>query len=302
MRNYKNFILIILTYLILFFLLPNLSKAKTTEVYDEQTLREAIENAEDGEMISIKANINLTYYIGITDKNITINGNNFTISRDLEKWYSKDGNSSLITAGSGSKLNLVNITLTKASTYGVQAYNGGYISLDSVTIYDCYYGGVFINGGTIEIINLILKKNGGFGFNNGIEIGKDSSTTGKNTPTLIMSGSLTSTETSGVIYVDMYDPSAGLKIINSENTINKIFTNENTIVITDQNKNVLYTSNEFTNVKATGDPLVDPESVKTNDLPTKDDTPKTGIEYAVPISILVISSTIILVVIMKKYI
>ncbi len=291
----KNIVSVLLVFILAFVLIPNISNAKTTEVYDEETLRQAIENAEDGEIISLKSNINLTSYIGINNKNITINGNNFTISRIPEEWYSNEGNGSLITSGSGAKLNLVNITLTKASTYGVQAYNGGYVSLDSVTIFDCNYGGVFINGGTVEIKNLILKKNGGQGYNNGIEIGKDSSTTGKNTPTLIMSGTLSSTENSGVIYVDMYDPSAGLNVINSENTSNKVFTNGNTLVITDQSNSILYTSNEIANIEITGDPLVQPVEPQ-----IKDETPETGIGNTLPVDILISASLVILVIILKR--
>ncbi len=297
MTNYKKVALFLLILLSTFILIPNFSNAKTTEVYDEETLRQAIENAENGEIISLTADINLTSYIGINNKDITINGNNFTISRIPEKWYSNENNGTLITSGSGAKLNLVNVNLTKASTYGVQAYNGGYISLDNVTISDCNYGGVFINGGIVEIKNLSLKKNGGYGFNNGIEIGKDSGTTGKNTPTLIMNGVLTSTETSGVIYVDMYDPSAGLSIVNSENTINQIFTNENTLVITDQNNNVLYTSNEIKNLEIAGDPLV---QIETEEPQEKDETPKTGIRNSLIIAILIIVLSVVLWAISKK--
>ncbi len=301
MKNYKNIFLLILMFLLVFAFIPNSSNAKTTEVYDEETLRQAVENAEDGDTITLTANISITSYIGIIGKNITINGNNFTISRIPENWYSNEGNGSLITSGSGAKLNLVNITLTKASTYGVQAYNGGYVLLDGVTIFDCNYGGVFINGGTAEIKNLILKKNGSQGFNNGIEIGKDSSTTGKNTPTLIMNGTLSSTETSGVIYVDIYDPSAGLNVVNSENTVNKIFINENTLVITDQNKKILYKSNEIAHIKPTGDTFIQTETSKpTTESQEKDDTPKTGIETAVPIIIFIIFLSVMFVVIFKE--
>src|SRR5699024_9785767 len=108
-------------------------------------------------------------------------------------------NKTLVTALYGAKINLVNVKLEDSPKYGVQAYDGAHVVLDGVTISNCNYGGVLANGGTIEIVDLNLEKNGTTA-NNGIEISTSKYITSGNVATLIMNGKLSSTETENVIY------------------------------------------------------------------------------------------------------
>lgn len=247
MKNIKKTILLV-TMLLLATLvfMPNFVSAKTTSVYDDATIREAIEKAENGDVISLTANIQLIRPIEFTDKNITINGNGFTISRVAENWSPNGANGSLLTAGSGATLNLINLTLTKSEKYGVQAYNGGYVILDNVTITDNGFGGVLVNAGTVEVKSLHLGHNGLEDSNNGIEIAKgDSIADSEKHPILKMNGTLTSTQEKNVVYVDISNPVGGFEVINTETTTNKLFIDDNKIVVTDANNNVLFVSNDI---------------------------------------------------------
>ena len=248
MKTVKKIISFLMISLMIFILSPNFSNAKTTQVGTEDDLVNTIKDAQSGDVISLSASIELTKPIEIVDKNITINGNGFTISRNTNNWTPNDNNGTLITAGAGTTLNLLNLNLTNSQKYGVQAYNGGYVILDNVTISNCAYGGVLVNAGTVEVKNLNLKKNGGEGYNNGIEIAKGQNIGDDKQPVLKMNGTLSSTETDQVIYVDINDPVAGFEIVNAEDSPNKVLLNGNKLVVTDENNEILYTSNEIEDI------------------------------------------------------
>ncbi len=250
MRNFKNFIVVAL--LLSFVFIPNFSRAANKQAYDDASLREAINSAGENEVIELTANISLVSPIEFTDKTITINGAGHTITK-ADNWSTDSANGSLLTAGSGARLNLINLTLTNAQKYGVQAYNGGYVSLDNVTISDCAYGGVLVNAGTVEVKNLFLKKNGGEGYNNGIEIAKGESLSGsESNPKLVMNGTISSTETDQVIYVDINDPIGSFDIVNTDTTVDKVLVSGDKLVVTDQNNNILYQSNQIEDIDSLG--------------------------------------------------
>ena len=197
---------------------------------------------------------------------------------------------SLITAGGeGTKLTLTNITLTKAQKYGVQSYNGAHVVLNNVTATDNGYGGVLVNAGTVEIINLTLGQNGQYE-NNGIEIGKGSAT-GDKIPELIMNGTLTTSEKVNVIYIAQDNEDLTQFVVrNTDSTTNKIFVQGDKVVITDQNNNVLYESNSNANITFTGDSYVEPspEVIPPSPEPkVKDETPKTGNDNSLLIAFIV---------------
>ena len=252
MKNLKKVTFLLIVLLMALIFIPSFSNA-ATEVSDEDSLIAAIENPDTDNTISLKGNIQLTKPIGIVDKNITINGNGFTISANSESWVPAGDNSTLITAGSGAKVTLSNLKLKDAVKYGVQAYNGGHIVLDDVTISNCKYGAVLVNAGTVEVKDLHLGRNGGES-NNGIEIAKGRSiSTGDNEPTLIMNGTLTSTEKDNVVYIAINDELTSFEIQNTEDTLNKILSNGNMVVITDENNNILYKSNEVDDIPIEGE-------------------------------------------------
>lgn len=301
MKNTKKIILLLLVLLISLIFSTNFSYAENSQAYDEATLNSAIENIQEEGTIELTANIVLTKPIEITGKKITINGKGNTISSVSSNWNPSGDNSTLLTAGSvGTTLNLVNLTLKDSPKYGVQAYNGGYVVLNDVTISNCSYGGVLVNAGTVEIKNLVLEKNGKDS-NNGIEIAKGSSiTTGDNKPTVIMNGTLSSTQKDNVIYIAINDKLAGFEVTNTETTINKIFADVNKVVITDQNNNILYVSNEVEDLEIIGDSYSEAITPVQPETPVKDETPKTGTENALELAILITAVSIISVLFIKR--
>ncbi len=245
MKTKKLFLLLLVSLFVLI-LTPISSFADSTSVEDEENFKNAIQNAANGDSISLAADIKLTAPIEITDKNIAINGNGHTISAESSNWNPNGANSTLLTAGAGAKLNLVNLKLANSPKYGVQAYNGGYVILDNVTISDCAYGGVLVNAGTVEVKKLDLGHNGKENSNNGIELAKSSALSeSENRPTLKMNGTISSNQTENVIYVDIDDPSTSIEIINSDDSENKIFLNDNKLVVADKENKILFESSEI---------------------------------------------------------
>lgn len=236
--------------------IPNFSNAETREVNNEETLRSAIESSSEGDIIKLTTDISLSKPLELSEENITIDGDGFSISKNESDWSTTSSNGSLITAGISAKLTLSNITLKNSEKYGVQAYNGGYVVLDGVTISDCGYGGVLVNAGTVEIRNLSLGHNGLEASNNGIEIAKGreiDDSHGSNQPKLIMNGSLESTETTNVIYLASNDDLTEFEIENTENTINKVLVSGNKVVVTDENNDVIFESNENDKIQLEGE-------------------------------------------------
>lgn len=252
MKNIKIVLLSILLLMAIVFV-PTYAKATTHEVTDESQLKEALQADKNYDVISLKNSIALTSPIEINNKDITIDGNNNSITKG-EGWSTSSNNGTLLTAGAGATLTLKNLTLSGSAKYGAQAYNSGHIILDGVTVENNAYGGILSNAGTVEIKDLTLKKNGTKA-NNGIEIAK--ATGLEATPKIIMNGHLTSTEPDNVIYIATNNEA--LKDFDIENTDDsqyKILVQGSKVVITDENNDVLYTSNENPSVTADGETFV----------------------------------------------
>jgi len=231
----------------------SVSNAATISVNNEETLINAVNNLDDSEnIIELTENIVLTRPFEITGKTLTINGNGHTVSRLDTNWTPNGSNGTLITAGlTGTKLTINNIILKDAQKYGVQTYNGAYVILNGVTLSNNGFGGVLVNGGTLEIRGLTLGKNGTPN-NNGIEIAKGSSVSDSNMSKLIMNGTISSSETENVIYLAENDQLDRFEIQNSDSTTNKVLIQGNKVVITDANNAIVYESNENPNITMTG--------------------------------------------------
>ncbi len=253
MKNIKKIFLLTFILFTALILLPNFSNAATTySVYDVTTLTDALNTATSGDTIKLTANIALTSPIEINGKSLTIDGAGFTISRNTNNWSPNGPNGTLITAGgSTTTLTLKNLNLRGSQKYGVQAYDGGHVILNGVTIANCEYGGVLVNGGTLEIIDLTLYRNRNNGdANNGIEIGKASNLT--NDPKIIMNGTLSSDQTENVLYLATNDSLTNFDVENAEGTKDKILASGNKVVVTDENNNILFQSNSNANVEVEG--------------------------------------------------
>ena len=301
MRNSKKIILFFTALLIALTLNVGFVRADSQDVGTEETLKQAIQDAGDGDVISLTTNIALTSPIEITEKNITINGNGHTISKVDENWSPNGSNGSLITAGlEGTNVSLVNLKLTGAQKYGAQSYNGAHLTLDGVTISNCGFGAVLVNAGTVEVKNLTLNRNGSPN-NNGIEFAKGNSiTTGDNIPTLVMNGTLSSTETENVIYLAINDQLAGFDLQNTENSTNKVFVNGNTVVVTDAENNIIFTSQEFSDELNFDAPTFEESTQEPAPEPPKDETPKTGADSNIELAFAILSTCALGITILKR--
>ena len=231
--------------------------AKEIPVTDEATFRDALNSAVTGDTVVLNNSITLSSKDNapeVTGKEITIDGKDFTITGWRDEAGSLSSDQSIITAGANGIVHLKNVTLTNAQKYGVQAFNGGYVSLENVTINNCRYGGILLNAGTIEVISLNLGFNGqnpdgqGGILNNGIEVSTSVELTEPNAiPSIIMNGTINSTEKDNVIYFasDANDNTKGFIVENTDTTTDKILVNGTTAVITDANNEVKYESNEL---------------------------------------------------------
>lgn len=236
MKNTIKIMLFITFILLALLCIPSISNAATTETAtDESTLRSAIENVDDGGTVEIQNNITVTGPI-VIQKELTINGNGYTISGSTE-WTSTTGNQTMFTAQlAAGKLTLKDIDLNNGPKYGVQAYDGATVILDNVSITGFRYGGVLVNGGNVEVRDLHLGYNG-TDKNNGIEIDKGAAAT--NNPTLTMNGTLTSDETENVVRPAENGNLTDFTITNTENTTNKVVIAGDKVVLTDENNNVI---------------------------------------------------------------
>ena len=271
------------------------SNAATKTATDEETLRTALSEAINGDTVEITENISLKGPLEVSAKNITINGKNHTITKDAE-WANVGSNGTFISVGKGSKVTLSNITLKDSAKYGVQAYDGGYVILDNVTISNCNFGAVLVNAGTVEVKNLTLGRNGNPN-NNGIEIAKGSATDAANVPTVVMNGKLTSSEKENVVYVAENNPSLEkFEVENEEGTEDKIQISGNTVVITDKAGKILYTSNDIGEIDVAGEKYTEPKKEE----PKKDTTPKTGVENDLVLPVFVMAVLVLAVVVIAK--
>ena len=219
----------------LLLIIPNRASATTKEVKDEESLTSAISSADSGDTISIQNNITITKPIVIA-KELIIDGNGYTLTGSSD-WTSTSGNQTMFTAQlSDAKLTLKDINLMNGPKYGVQSYDGATVILDNVNITGFKYGGVLVNGGNIEVINLHLGYNG-TGANNGIEIDKGAYAT--NNPTLTMNGTLTSDANENVVRAADNGHLTEFTIENTENTTNKVFVTDGAVVLTDEYNNVI---------------------------------------------------------------
>lgn len=236
MKNTIKIVLFLTLTMLVLLCMPIVSNAASTETAtDEESLITAIENVDDGGTVEIQNNITVTKPI-VIQKTLTIDGNGYTVAGSTE-WTSTSGNQTMFTAQlAAGKLTLKDINLNNGPKYGVQAYDGATVILNNVSIVGFRYGGVLVNGGNVEVIDLHLGFNGA-DTNNGIEIDKGASAT--NNPTLTMNGTLTSDVNENVVRPATNGHLTEFTVTNTENTINKVVIAGDKVVLTDKNNNVI---------------------------------------------------------------
>ena len=236
MKNTVKIMLILTLIMLAVLCMPIVSNAASTETAtDEESLITAINNVDDGGTVEIQNNITLTKPI-VIQKELTIDGNGYTVAGSTD-WTSTSGNQTMFTAQlAAGKLTLKDINLNNGPKYGVQAYDGATVVLNNVSIVGFRYGGVLVNGGNVEVIDLHLGFNG-TDTNNGIEIDKGASAT--NNPTLTMNGTLTSDVNENVVRPATNGNLTEFTVTNTENTTNKVVVAGDKVVLTDENNNVI---------------------------------------------------------------
>ncbi len=236
MKNTIKIMLFITLIMLALLCIPVVSNAASTETAtDEESLITAIQNVDDGGTVEIQNNITVTKPI-VIQKTLTIDGNGYTVAGSTD-WTSTSGNQTMFTAQfAAGKLTLKDINLNNGPKYGVQAYDGGTVILNNVSIVGFRYGGVLVNGGNVEVIDLHLGFNG-TDTNNGIEIDKGAAAT--NNPTLTMNGTLTSDVNENVVRPATNGNLTDFTITNTESTTNKVVIAGDKVVFTDENNNVI---------------------------------------------------------------
>ena len=236
MKNTVKIMLILTLIMLAVLCMPIVSNAASTETAtDEESLITAINNVDDGGTVEIQNNITVTKPI-VIQKELTIDGNGYTVAGSTD-WTSTSGNQTMFTAQlAAGKLTLKDINLNNGPKYGVQAYDGATVVLNNVSIVGFRYGGVLVNGGNVEVIDLHLGFNG-TDTNNGIEIDKGASAT--NNPTLTMNGTLTSDVNENVVRPATNGNLTEFTVTNTEDTTNKVVVAGDKVVLTDENNNVI---------------------------------------------------------------
>ena len=232
MNKTAKVVLLFVMLLAVVLLVPSFCNA--ADITNESELEKAIQDAEVGSTITLTQSIEVSKHIDVS-KNLTINGAGFSISGS-DTWYNAEkaqlgGDQAILTSTAGT-LTLKNITLKHGPKQGAQAYGNGALVLDDVTIEDCKYSALIANGGTITIQKANLKTK------YGIEVGKSATQNEKDTPTIIMDGTIKSS--SDVILYMASDTPSSLEVKNTETSEDKMYAYGNSVVVTDKNDNVLY--------------------------------------------------------------
>lgn len=208
----KKFVSMVVAIALVFVPFMSVNAAEPVKVGTEAELIAAL--AQEGTVsIVLTGDIDVTQPLYATSE-VTIDGAGFTLDGTNIVPQATDGsNKTIITVQPGGELELTNIKLVNAPKYGVQAYNGGAVLLNGVTIQNCNYGAVLINGGIVVIQDLTMIKNGNFengNTGNGIEIGKGTAVT--EDPYLVLDGTFTAQDQDTVLWIAEND-----QLVNDEN-------------------------------------------------------------------------------------
>lgn len=222
--------------------------------------------SEEAVYLVLTANINLTKPLEISGEVIIDGAGQFTLDGTNIQALPGSGNKSIVTAvGEGAEVALINITLANAPKYGVQAYNGGAILVNGVTIKDCGFGAILLNGGTGVIQDLTMIHNGSFEdgkTGNGIELAQGDAVT--ESPYLLMDGTFTTENQDTAIWVAENNPALETVMYgNTEGSEYKLSIEENALVVRNKNNEVVTTSNAAL------------EDVNTEEVEQPSDTPNT---------------------------
>lgn len=226
-----------------------------TSVKTEEELNAAILN---GGSIVLENDIKITKPIELFKDTEISSLNGYTLDGTGMALNGKNG--SILAAHA--KLTLDNVNLKGAAKYGVQAYENGDVTLNGVTISNCEWGAVLVNGGQVVINDLVMDSNAW-----GIEFAKGENVTGD--PALVMDGTMYVNNQPDAITVDDTQVDKFL-IENSEASTNKIVLEDNKLLVKDNSGKTIVESKVLANdlvVSIDGQEEVTKEPVETPEEP-----------------------------------
>lgn len=265
----------------------------------------ALEPTEVGNYVDLKAALGRGESVKLTDdieveepivlsQTLTIDGDGHALKAIYE---GGSGNKSILFTNNGT-LTLQNLSLLNSPKYGVQAYQGGNVVLDGVTISNNTdkFGAVLINGGTVTIKSLTMTNNlYGIEFATGVDVTGNS--------VLVMDGEIKGDQ-KDPLYIDVNQVKK-LKVTNTESSKQKINLKDNVLVLTEgdkviANSNVLPTGTavEVDGVKDEAkEPETTPETPETPETDKKDEVenPKTADGIMFMFAGLIISASLVIV-------
>lgn len=203
-----------------------------TPVKTEEELTAAIAN---GGSIVLENDIKITKPIELFKDTEISSLNSYTLDGTGMTMNGKNG--SILAAHA--KLTLDNVNLKGAAKYGVQAYENGDVTLNGVTISNCEWGAVLVNGGQVVINDLVMDSNAW-----GIEFAKGENVTGD--PALVMDGTIYVNNQPDAITVDETQVDKFL-IENTEASTNKIVLEDNKLLVKDDSGKTVVESKVLAN-------------------------------------------------------
>lgn len=231
-----------------------------TNVGTEEELRNALVSGGD---IVLTGNIEVKapLYANVA---ATIDGAGFTIS--ASDTFTNDGaNGSILAVMNGAEVVLNDITINKAVKYGVQAYDGGIVSLNGVTITNSGFGAVLINGGGLIVLDLTMNDN-----TFGIEFGKGAFVT--NEPAMLMNGTISGNQVDPIVLATN-DNLGEVVVGNMPDSEMKLAVDGKKLVLKDKDGTVVATSNEANSGVVVKEEAVDEPIPTPTPTPVPDNTP-----------------------------
>lgn len=236
----KKIKLLITTFALALFIVPVIGHAEYEDATEVGTFAELVAAVENGGDIKLTADITVERPIIVT-KDTTIYGDDFTL--DGTGMVRDGSNGSIITAMPEATLYLWDMTIKNANKYGIQAYNTGIVAVDGVTITDCTFGAILVNGGGLVVGDLTMGNNGEHEGGNGIEMGKGNASL--EDPVIVMVGEITLLpgDQTTAIFLAENDALETVEFANYEGATNTLAFENNKLVIKGANNQVKYESN-----------------------------------------------------------
>lgn len=257
-KNFKK----LLGFMVFAFAMIPMINVSALEVTDEATLRKALEA---GGEITLANDIEVTAPL-YANKEATIDGAGHKITA-ADAFVNDGGNGSILAVMTDAEVLLQDLTIDKAKKYGVQAYNGGIVTFNGVTITNSGFGAVLVNGGGAIVMDLTMNDNA-----YGIEFGKGVAVTEE--PALLMAGTINGTQ-KDLLVLATNDNLGTVTVGNMPDSEMKLAVDGKTLVLKDKAGQTVATSNE-----ASGNVVVEEEEVEVpgpTPTPTPTPTPDTTV-------------------------